>query len=114
MRDRLSSRFGTLALAVAFITVGLGSAKAQTITSLSPSSVATANPFPTVTLQVNGSGFAPGAVVQWNGSALTTTFVSSTQLTAVVPHTLYEAPGTATVTVEYGGATSNSAIFTIV
>jgi uncharacterized protein (TIGR03437 family) len=72
------------------------------------------DPFPAVTLQVNGSGFAAGAVVQWNGSALATTFVSSTQLTASVPHTLYDTPGTAAITVLSDGATSNTATFAIV
>src|SRR3984885_14487097 len=114
MRDRLSSCVGTLALAFSIVAIVLGSAEAQTITSLNPSSVATADPFPTVTLQVNGSGFTPGAVVQWNETPLATTFVSSSQLTATVPHILYQTPGTATVTVVSGGATSNSAIFTIV
>jgi len=34
----------------------------------------------TFTLTVNGSGFASNAVVKWNGTALTTTFVKSSQL----------------------------------
>ena len=114
MRDRLGSRVGRLALAFSMVAIALGSAEAQTITSLNPSSVATADPFPTVTLQVNGSGFTPGAVVQWNETPLATTFVSSSQLTASVPHSLYQTPGTAIVTVVSGGATSNSATFTIV
>jgi uncharacterized protein (TIGR03437 family) len=101
-------------MAVCIVTAALGSAQAQTIVSLNPSSVATADPFPTVTLQVNGSGFAPGAVVQWNGGPLATTFVSSMQLNATVPNTLYQTPGTATITVVSDGATSNSATFTIV
>lgn len=97
-----------------FGAIGIGSAKAQTITSLNPSSAATGDPFPTLTLQVNGSGFSPGAVVQWNGTPLATTFVSSAQLTATVPNTLYQTLGTATVTVVSGGETSNGATFTVV
>ncbi|HXZ39566.1 MAG TPA: IPT/TIG domain-containing protein, partial [Terriglobales bacterium] len=34
------------------------------------------------TLTVNGTGFVSGAVVDWDGHALKTTFVSSSQLTA--------------------------------
>ena len=37
------------------------------------------------TLTVNGTGFVSGAVVNWNGSPLATTFVSSRQLQATVP-----------------------------
>jgi uncharacterized protein (TIGR03437 family) len=97
-----------------FVTVGLGSAKAQIIASLDPSSIAAKYPFPTLTIQVNGSGFATGAVVQWNGSPLATTFVNSMQVTATVPNALYQTPGTATVTVVSDGATSNGVTFTIV
>ena len=35
------------------------------------------------TLTVNGTGFVSGAVVKWNGSARTTTFVSNSQLKAI-------------------------------
>ncbi len=104
---------GKLALVITFVTIGLGSAQAQTISTLDPSSIAAKYPFPTLTLQVNGSGFESGAVVQWNGSSLATTFVSAMQVTATVPNTLYQTPGTATVTVVSGGATSNSATFTV-
>ena len=61
-------------------------------------------------LTVNGSGFASGAVVNFNGSALSaTTFVSAAQVTAVVPASLIATSGTALVTVFSGGVTSNSA-----
>ena len=36
-------------------------------------------------LTLNGTGFASGAVVNWNGDALATTFVNASQLTATVP-----------------------------
>ena len=48
------------------------------ISSVSPSPVATGN----FTLTVNGAGFIAGSVVSFDGAALATTFVSSTQLTA--------------------------------
>ncbi|MGZ3357594.1 MAG: hypothetical protein ACXVBO_22475, partial [Isosphaeraceae bacterium] len=52
------------------------------IVALSPTSVATGGqPF---SLVVNGAGFVNGAVVRWNGADRTTTFVSSTQLTALI------------------------------
>jgi hypothetical protein len=51
------------------------------------------------TLTVNGSNFIPCAVVEWNGSPLSTKFVSASQLTATVPATDIANPGTANVTV---------------
>ena len=36
------------------------------------------------TMTVNGTGFASGAVVYWSGTSRTTTFVSSTKLTAAI------------------------------
>ena len=69
---------------------------------------------PQLTLTVNGQGFVAGAAVEWNGSALTTTFVSAAQLTAAVGANLIAAAGTASVTVvSPGGAASAPATFTI-
>lgn len=62
------------------------------------------------TLTVNGTGFVTGAVVDWNGTALPTTFVSSSRLTAAVPAANVAKLGTASVTVvnpSPGGGTSN-------
>ena len=81
------------------------------ITSLNPSSATAGGA--AFTLTVNGSGFVSGAVVQWNGSALSTTFVSSTQLTATVSSGLIANAGTATITVASGGVTSAGVSFTI-
>ena len=53
----------------------------------------------TLTLTVNGTGFVSGATVNWNGTALATTFVSSSVLTATVPATDIAAAHTASVTV---------------
>jgi hypothetical protein len=50
---------------------------------LVPSAVAPGGP--DFTLTVNGAGFVSGATVDWNGAPLTTTFVTSSQLTASVP-----------------------------
>ncbi len=67
-------------------------------------------------LSVSGSNFVTGAVVQWNGSNRTTTFVSSTQLTASIAAADIATAGTARVTVfnpSPGGGISNAAGFTI-
>ena len=52
------------------------------LTSLSPSTILAGGP--DFTLTVNGSQFFQDSIVQWNGSARTTTFVSSTQLQAAI------------------------------
>jgi hypothetical protein len=55
-----------------------------------------------------------GAVVQWNGSVLSTGFTSGNQLSAFVPASLIASAGTASVlVVNPGGAASNTLIFTI-
>ena len=68
------------------------------------------------TLIVNGSGFINGSVVNWNGAALTTTFVSGSTLMATVPPSNIAKVGTALVTVNnpapLGGA-SNLAPFQV-
>src|SRR5258708_36347000 len=66
------------------------------------------------TLTVNGTGFIPGSVVDWNGAALITAFVSGSQLTATVPASDITRAGTASITVMNlapGGGISNVAFF---
>ena len=67
------------------------------VSSLSPNRAHVGDGDLTVTL--TGSGFAADAIVQWNGVALTTTYVSSTQLTALVPGADLTAAMQASVTV---------------
>jgi hypothetical protein len=77
---------------------------------LVPTSVAPGGP--AFTLTVNGTGFVSGSVVKWNGSARTTHFVSSSQLTVTILGTDIEHPQTASITVlnpSPGGGTSNVA-----
>ena len=68
------------------------------------------------TLTVNGTGFVSGATVNWNGTALTTTLVSNSQLTAAVPSPNIATARTASVTVTNpapGGGESNTVFFSI-
>ncbi|HEY6270415.1 MAG TPA: choice-of-anchor D domain-containing protein [Terriglobales bacterium] len=60
------------------------------------------------TLTVNGTGFVSGSVVNWNGSARTTTFVSTFQLRASIAASDVATAGTATVTVTSPGASNPS------
>jgi hypothetical protein len=78
---------------------------------------ATAPSGPAFTLHIRGAGFVSGSVVNWDGGALATTFVSSAQLTATVPATNIALPGTASVTVTNpapGGGMSNSVFFQVI
>jgi subtilisin family serine protease len=52
-----------------------------------------------LTLTVNGSGFIASSVVQWNGAARSTTYVSATQLRASIAAGDLASSGTAQVTV---------------
>ncbi len=68
-------------------------------------------------LTVTGTGFVAGSVVDWNGSPRTTTFTSSSQLTAAILATDIANPTTATITVVSpapGGGTSNFQFFEVV
>ncbi len=67
------------------------------LTSLTPTFAAAGGP--AFTLDVLGSGFASSSVVQWNGSARTTTFISATELKAQVTAGDIAAVGSASVTV---------------
>ena len=63
------------------------------------------------TLTINGSGFIASSTVYWGASALTTTYVSATQLTAQVPAADIATAGTVAITVQTpapGGGTSNA------
>jgi len=87
---------------------------APTLTSLSPSSGAQGGA--AFTLAVNGSNFISGSVVRWNGADRTTTFLSSTQLTAAIAASDLTATGVATVTVfnpAPGGGESSGLPFAI-
>lgn len=122
-------------LLAALLAVGLAcgySSKATTpaspgtlpnITALSPASAPAGSTG--VILTVNGTNFNGNAAINWVGTALSTTHVSSNQLMATVPNSDLATSGTAAVTVTnpgtaggiYGGgtmaATSNSMTFTI-
>ena len=82
------------------------------LNSLSPATTTAGGP--DLPLTVNGSSFDNAAVVNWNGTALATTFVSTGQLTATVPAALIATAGTADVTVvNPGSLTSNALTFSI-
>ena len=81
------------------------------ITSLSPASVSAGGP--SFLLTVNGSNFALDATILWNGTALATTFVNTSQLQALVASSLIGSQGSAAVTVSLNGSVSNPIAFAI-
>jgi hypothetical protein len=93
------------------------------LASISPRSAASTSPRftlseidPDVTLTLTGLNFEPTSIVQWNGSALATAFVSSRTLTAVIPAADLASTGTAIVGVlnpSPGGGASGVAVFTV-
>ncbi len=83
-----------------------------TLSSISPNSAQAGSP--ALTLTATGANFNRLSVVQWNGAALPTNFVTTSQLTATVPASDLATPGTATVrVVDPAGLASNSLPFTI-
>ncbi len=82
-----------------------------TLTTLSPASAIATGP--ALSMTVNGTNFAQNAIVQWNGSALSTSFISATQLSAYIPASLVAMAGTATVAVNSAGTTTSTVTFTI-
>src|SRR5207237_8210781 len=87
---------------------------APTTTGLAPASVVAGGA--QFTLTVTGTNFVTSSVVRWNGAARATTYVSATQLTAVVSAADIATAGTAPVTVftgAPGGGTSESQTFAV-
>lgn len=87
---------------------------APVVGSLSPSVVqAGATDF---TLTVNGSGFSEDSTIEWGTTALSTSFVSPTELSANVPSNLVASIGFAAIAVSTpspGGGLSNALPFSI-
>src|SRR5215471_8393567 len=83
-------------------------APAPTLASITPSSMVAGGA--AFMLTVDGSSFTASSVVDWNGAARPTTYVSAKQLTAAVSAADVSAAGTAQVTVSTpapGGGTSS-------
>ncbi len=77
---------------------------------LIPDAIAPGLPGLTLTLTVNGTGFVPGATVNWNGSPRFTAFVNNSKLIAYILSRDIAVPTTAWITVlnpAPGGGTSN-------
>gem|GEM_PF-4482992 len=85
-----------------------------TLTGISPSSITAGSG--DFLLTVTGSNFLNGSAIRWNGTPLTTTWISSTQLSANISASRIVAAGSASVTVFSpgpGGGVSSAQTFTI-
>jgi hypothetical protein len=84
-----------------------------TITGLNPGIISPGGS--AFTLTVNGTNYVSNSVVRWNASNRTTTYVSSTRLTATIPASDIATAGSASVTVfnPTSGLTSSAATFWI-
>lgn len=101
-------------LMVALVACGLASAcsdyntnlsiqtSSSVLTFVSPASATVGGQGFTIT--ANGNGFATGALILWNGTALTTTLVSSIELTAPVPASDLTTAGTVQIAVQIPGS----------
>lgn len=84
------------------------------LTGISPADAAAGSA--AFTLAATGSGFASTSTIDWNGTAITTTFASATELRATIPASDLATAGAAQVTVvtpSPGGGTSTAQTFTI-
>ena len=81
---------------------------APVISGLSPNSATAGGS--AFTLTVNGSGFVNGSVVEWNGLAVATSYISANQLTASITASLIASQGSISVTVLNAGASASNAV----
>jgi hypothetical protein len=89
------------------------SAPAPAVTSTAPP-IANAGSSP-FSLTVDGSGFSSSSTIYWAGSALATTYVSTSRLSAQVPASGFSSPGIVSITVDNlsSGGASNTFQFEV-
>ncbi|MGB7958176.1 MAG: type II secretion system protein, partial [Minisyncoccia bacterium] len=114
---------GTFPVTVLNSAPGGGASGAQTFTVNNPTPTLTSiNPSSTsaggsgFALAVFGTNFVNGSTINWNGVATTTSYVSSSSLSATIPAAAIAAAGTVPITVTNqtpGGGTTGAQNFTI-
>jgi len=113
----------TIAVTVTSPAPGGGTSAAQTFTVTNPTpTLSTISPSSAtagataITLVVNGTNFVPTSIVEWNGAALATTYVSASTLQAQIPTSDLSQAGSASVLVSNptpAGGTSSAQTFTV-
>jgi hypothetical protein len=111
--------FGLMCAVVLWAGAGVGTAQQTNPVPLLNQPLVPAAAVPggsSFTLTLNGTGFVPLSIVNWNGLPLSTTFVSKGQLRATVPASDLVSAGAAVLTVVSpapGGGTSNALAFEV-
>jgi hypothetical protein len=90
---------------------GMMGGSAPSIQMLIPNNTAAGGP--AFILTVNGSRFAPGAVVFWNAMPQATTFATAGQVTAMIPAAQIANRGNVSVYVRSNGMNSNTVNFDV-
>lgn len=107
-----ASRVSQIVIAGIGVSVNQDDPAPPTVVNLDPGSVAPGGG--SFSLTVNGTNFISGSVVEWDGTALSTTFISESQLTAAVPAAMISSAGMTTISVvNPGGSASAGTIFQI-
>jgi N-acetylneuraminic acid mutarotase len=104
----MASGYAQSAVATAAYTVNISTNPVPVISSISPASASAGSA--TFTLTLNGLEFTTNSTAYWGTSALNTTYVNATQLTAQVTANEIATAGITSVTVQTptpGGGTSN-------
>jgi hypothetical protein len=84
-----------------------GSARpAPVLDSISPTTIVFSQLPSSFSLQVTGSHFVSSSVIVFNGTTLSTTVVSSSQMTATVTSTMISGPGSYNIQVQTPAGTS--------
>jgi hypothetical protein len=94
---------------------GAKTAPAPVLSAVSPDTASAGRS--TATFAVSGSDFRKESLVHWNGAAIATQYVSSTELRATVAEAQLQAPGAASITVvtpQPGGGTSAPVAFSVI
>jgi hypothetical protein len=110
----IASRYTESAVATAAYVINQPSNPAPVISSLSPALTSAGSA--AFTLTINGSGFVSSSAAYWGSTALTTTYVSATQINAQVAASAISSTGAYAITVQTpspGGGTSNSFEFEV-
>lgn len=81
------------------------------LTSITPSSASAGGG--AVTIRLSGSGFVQSARATFNGVPLTTSYMSATELSAVIPSTSLATAGTYSISVTAGTSTTAPQMFTV-
>jgi hypothetical protein len=112
----VSSANAIIASPVFDFSISGGNNPAPSVSSLSPSTISVPNGVSGLQLLVNGSNFEPASTVQWNGSPRATSYVSSSQLIAVILPGDLTSAGSENISVMNpapGGGVSSNSSFTI-